>query len=191
MSKVVPFNSKEIERKNYVFKNRAVRIPAENLLFPCIGLYHQQTDILVASPGYERWYLQLSRTSAQRSPTLQKKAFNICSFLNFLLWHTGCDSINEVTVENLRDFLIDFRETADGDQRDPASWEKGISDVYSFLETYQKANPQLQYAYTVDNLITITAVRNMGSGRKAVIKETNKFFVKPPKKSKKKNRYLL
>lgn len=191
MNKVVSFNIREIERKNYIFRNRAIRIPAENILFPCICLYHQQSDIMVDSPGYERWYLQLSRTSAQRSPTLQKKAFNICSFLNFLLWHTGCDSINEVTVENLRDFLIDFRETADGESRDPANWEKGISDVYSFLETYQKANPQLQYAYTVDNLFTITAVRNMGSGRKAVIKETNKFFVKPPKQANKKNRYLL
>lgn len=191
MSKIVAFSSKESERNNYVFKNRAVRIPAENILFPCICLYHQQSDIMVHSPGYERWYLQLSRTSAQRSPTLQKKAFNICSFLNFLLWHTGCDSINEVTVENLRDFLIDFRETSDGEPRDPSSWEKGITDVYNFLDAYQKCNPHLQYSYSAEDLITTTAVRNMGSGRKAVIRETNKFFVKPPKKLKKKNRYLL
>lgn len=191
MSNVVPFSSKEIERKNYIFKNRAIRIPAENILFPCISLYDQQTDILVASPGYERWYLQLSKTTAQRSPTLQKKAFNICAFLNFLLWHTKCDSLNEVSVDILRDFLIDFRETTDGDQRDPASWEKGIADVYNFLETYQKCNPHLQYSYSTEELVTTTAVRNMGSGRKAVIRETNKFFVKPPKKTKKKNRYLL
>ena len=191
MSKVVPFSSKEIERKNYIFKNRAIRISAENILFPCISLYDQQTNILVASPGYERWYLQLSKTTAQRSPTLQKKAFNICAFLNFLLWHTDCDSLNEVTVDILRDFLIDFRETADGDQRDPASWEKGIADVYNFLETYQKCNPHLHYSYSTEKLVTTTAVRNMGSGRKAVIRETNKFFVKPPKKTKKKNRYLL
>ena len=191
MSKVVPFSSKEIERKNYIFKNRAIRIPAENILFPCISLYDQQTDILVASPGYERWYLQLSKITAQRSPTLQKKAFNICAFLNFLLWHTDCDSLNEVTVDMLRDFLIDFRETLDGEQRDPSSWEKGITDVYNFLETYQKCNPHLQYSYSTEELVTTTAVRNMGSGRKAVIRETNKFFVKPPKKTKKKNRYLL
>ena len=191
MSNVVPFSSKEIERKNYILKNRAIRIPAENILFPCISLYDQQTDILVASPGYERWYLQLSKTTAQRSPTLQKKAFNICAFLNFLLWHTKCDSLNEVSVDILRDFLIDFRETTDGDQRDPASWEKGIADVYNFLETYQKCNPHLQYSYSTEELVTTTAVRNMGSGRKAVIRETNKFFVKPPKKTKKKNRYLL
>lgn len=191
MSNVIPFSSKEIERKNYIFKNRAIRIPAENILFPCISLYDQQTDILVASPGYERWYLQLSKTTAQRSPTLQKKAFNICAFLNFLLWHTKCDSLNEVSVDILRDFLIDFRETTDGDQRDPASWEKGIADVYNFLETYQKCNLHLQYSYSTEELVTTTAVRNMGSGRKAVIRETNKFFVKPPKKTKKKNRYLL
>lgn len=191
MSKIVAFSTKEIERKNYIFRNRSVRIPAENILFPCIGLYDQQTDILVASPGYERWYLQLSRTSAQRSPTLQKKAFNICTFLNFLLWHTKCDSLNEVSVDILRDFLIDFRETTDGDQRDPASWEKGITDVYNFLETYQKCNSHLQYSYSAEDLITTTVVRNMGSGRKAMVRETNKYFVKPPKKTKKKNRYLL
>lgn len=191
MNKIVSINSRENERKKYIFRNRAVRIPAENILFPCISLYHLQTDVLVASPGYERWYLQLFRTSAQRSPTLQKKAFYICSFLNFLLWYTDCDSINEVTVENLRDFLIDFRETSDGAQRDPDSWQEGITDVYRFLETYQKCNPQLKYSYTMDDLITTTVVRNMGSRRKAVIRETNKFFVKPPKKTKKKNRYLL
>lgn len=191
MSKIVAFSTKEIERKNYIFRNRSVRIPAENILFPCIGLYDQQTDILVASPGYERWYLQLSRTSAQRSPTLQKKAFNICAFLNFLLWHTKCDSLNEVSVDILRDFLIDFRETTDGDQRDPDSWEKGITDVYNFLETYQKCNSHLQYSYSAEDLITTTVVRNMGSGRKAMVRETNKYFVKPPKKTKKKNRYLL
>ena len=146
MSKIVAFSSKESERKKYIFRNRAVRIPTENILFPCISLYDQQTDILVASPGYERWYLQMSKTTAQRSPTLQKKAFNICAFLNFLLWYTKCDSLNEVSIDILRDFLIDFRETTDGDQRDPSSWEKGITDVYKFLETYQKCNPHLQYA---------------------------------------------
>lgn len=191
MSKIVAFSSKESERKKYIFRNRAVRIPTENILFPCISLYDQQTDILVASPGYERWYLQMSKTTALRSPTLQKKAFNICAFLNFLLWHTKCDSLNEVSVDILRDFLIDFRETTDGDQRDPSSWEKGITDVYKFLETYQKCNPHLQHSYSAEDLITTAAVRNMGSGRKAVIRETNKFFVKPPKKTKKKNRYLL
>lgn len=191
MSKIVAFSSKESERKKYIFRNRAVRIPAENILFPCISLYDQQTDMLVAVPGYERWYLQMSKTTAQRSPTLQKKAFNICAFLNFVLWHTDCDSLNEVSVDILRDFLIDFRETTDGEPRDPASWEKGITDVYNFLDAYQKCNPHLQYSYSAEDLITTTAVRNMGSGRKAVIRETNKFFVKPPKKLKKKNRYLL
>lgn len=192
MSKIVAFSSKESERKKYIFRNRAVRIPAENILFPCIGLYYdQQTDILVAVPGYERWYLQLSKTTAQRSPTLQKKAFNICAFLNFVLWHTDCDSLNEVTVDILRDFLIDFRETIDGDQRDPASWENGITDVYNFLDAYQKCNPHLQYSYSPEKLVTTISVRNMGSGRKTVVRETNKFFVKPPKKTKKKNRYLL
>lgn len=188
MNKIIPFT---IDRKKYVFRNRPVKIMAENILFPCICLYHQETDTLVASPGYERWYLQLSRTSAQRSPTLQKKAFNISSFLNFLLWHTNCDSLNEVTVDMLREFLIDFRETSDGEQRDPVSWQRGIMDVYKFLEIYQKYNSHLQYSYLSEDLITTTIVRNMGSGRKTVVQETNKFFVKPPKKVKKKNRYLL
>lgn len=112
MNKIIPIT---IDRKRYVFRNRPVK--AENILFPCISLYDQQTGMLVASPGFERWYLQLAKTSAQRSPTLQKKAYNVCSFLNFLLWHTTCDSINEVTVDILRGFLSDFRETADGEQR--------------------------------------------------------------------------
>lgn len=186
MNKIIPIT---IDRKRYVFRNRPVK--AENILFPCISLYDQQTGMLVASPGFERWYLQLAKTSAQRSPTLQKKAYNVCSFLNFLLWHTTCDSINEVTVDILRGFLSDFRETADGEQRDPSSWQRGISDVYKFLENYQKCNTQLKYAYSVDDLFTVTTVRNIGSGRKAVVRETNKFFVKQPKKTKKKNRYLL
>ena len=63
MSKIVAFSSKESERKKYIFRNRAVRIPTENILFPCISLYDQQTDILVASPGYERWYLSADHTS--------------------------------------------------------------------------------------------------------------------------------
>ena len=191
MNKIISFTHKKDERKKYVFRNRAVKIKAENILFPCICLYDQETEFLVACPGYERWYLQLSRTTAQRSPTLQKKSYHICSFLNFILWHTDCDAINEITMDNIRGFLVDFRETADGNQRDPSSWQRGITDVYGFLETYQKYNPQLQYAYSAKDLITTTVVRTMGAGRKAVIKETNKFFVKAPKKTKKKNRYLL
>ena len=188
MNKIIPFT---IDRKKYVFRNRPVKIMAENILFPCICLYHQETDTLVATPGYERWYLQLSRISARRSPTLKKKSFNICSFLNFLLWHTTCDALNEVTIDILRAFLTDFKETADGELRDPSSWQRGIIDVYEFLENFQKCNIQLKFAYSVDDLFTTTTVRNIGSGRKAVIRETNKFFVKQPKKMKKKNRYLL
>lgn len=192
MNKVIPFTSRTAERKNYIFRNRPVKIQAENIFFPCISLYDRKTDILVAYPGFERWYLKLTEAEAMASSTLQKRAYNICSFLNFILWDTSCDGLNEVTLNDIRQFILKFKDVDTENVRDLQSWNRGIADVYNFLLRYYEYNKEiLDFAYLPEELFSINVVKDAKTGRKSIIRNYNKFSVKAPPKQKKKNRLLV
>lgn len=191
MSKIVAYAKKRIDRRDYVFKTRQLWIDAENIWFPCIGLYCKETNILVSCPGFERWYLKLTEAEAMASATLQKRSYNICSFLNFVLWNTACDSINGLTLNDIRDFIVDFKDN-NGVSRDLQSWNRGIADVYNFLLRFYEYNKDiLNFSYRPEELFTINVIKDSRTGRKSIIRNYNKFSVKAPAKYKKKNRLLV
>ena len=188
---IIDINRKKEERKKYTFKNKPVSIQLEEskILFPCIALY-DENDVAVGFPGYERWYLNLATLGSIKTFTIQKVAYHIMTFCNYLLWETKCDTISDITLEDIRGFLVHFKTRKDGEPRDPDGWRRGVGDVYNFLIQYQRYNPEFHYYYTPENLQTVTIIKD-AKRRKMIVKQNNRFSVQEPKKLKKKNRYLL
>ena len=183
-----------VMREKCVFKNRPVRIRMESgeiVPYPCIALYEMETDVPLGYPAYERWYLRLAESEQMRTATIRKKAFHICSFLNYLLWNTARNDVSEVTVDDIRGFLLYFRETSDGDERSPEDWHRCVGDVYDFLSCYKECNENsLEFGYDSSRLFRSETVMEDGSRRKIVIRSKNMFSVKPPVKTERKNRLL-
>ncbi|MBQ6856586.1 MAG: site-specific integrase [Lachnospiraceae bacterium] len=181
------------ERKQFVFKSVPVRIlvdGTDRLDFPCIGLYHRKTGIAAAHPGFERWYLKLKEARLQKSETLRKRSRNICSFLNYLLWETYIDRIEDISLDNIRGFLVSFRMTADETERDPAEWARGIEDVYWFLLEYIQHNENHGFRIRSEDLFMVEKIPNRRTKRDEILYNYNYLGVRPPKRHRKKNRFL-
>ncbi len=180
-------------RKAGIFINRSVQLRTEDggvKKFPCIVLCERDTGIPVGYPLYERWYLRLPETSQLSSESMRKKAFHVCSFLNYILWSTKCKSVNEVEINDLRGFLRSYRETDDGGQRSREDWERCIGDVYDFLSFYQECNKEiLTFGYDASRLIRSETIKD-SKNKKTVLKKYNYFAVEPPRKTVRKNRLL-
>lgn len=157
MANIIPFVCLEEERKAYKFINRPVLILREEkqVQYPCIGLFHRDTMEPIAYPLYERWYLELHKSEGLATATMRKRAIAICSFLNFLLWETSCNSLHEVTLNVIRDFLIRYKETEMGKQRSTRGWYEGVDAVYLFLTNYWEYNKDsFDFKITSDELLT-------------------------------------
>ena len=197
MANVIQFKSpQEIleNRKQYIFISKPVPIVTEDgntVHFPCIGLYHRETGIPVGYPKLEPYLYELNLSEMQATNTLKKKSYNLCAFLNYLIWNTQVDTINDVTYNDIRDFLVSFRKLDNGESRDPGSWYKGLQDVYDFLKNYYDYHREQHFSYDPTELVTTQVIRNVDTHRKSIVKRYNKLSIKPPRKYKTKNRQLL
>ena len=195
MADIRDFRKKSTNRKNYMFKNRPVIIKrdARTFSFPCIALYRQVSEELwlpSGFPQFERWYIGLDYADKSEI-TMNKKAYNICCFLNYLLWETHIEQISDVTVPTLRNFYASARFDRNGKQRAPGEWNRLAEDVSKFLINYHKRNADsFPFKYHPQELIKKGLVRNM-KNEKIQIDQVNKLGVKPPRKNQVKNRYLL
>lgn len=195
MSSIIQFQTPSERRSEFIFRVKKHRITTsedKQLDFPTIVLYHRETGVPVGYPGFERWLYEMNRVESMHSETLYKKAVYLCSFLNYILWHTTCDSISDVSLNTLRNFFVDFKENADGGPRDPQEWTRGIDFVTKFMNNYVNYNQDvMDFKMTSEDLITPVEIRIKDGRRTVVYDRGNKLFVKPPKKMKKKYRLLL
>lgn len=160
--------------------------------YPCIGLFHKDTMEPISYPCYERWYLELHKSEGLATATMRKRAIAICSLLNFLLWETNCNSLHEVTLNVIREFLIRYKETETGKQRSARGWYEGVDAVYLFLVNYWEYNKDsFDFQITRDKLITYQYVIDKETRKRKLAMTYNYLSVKPPKQLKKKNRVLL
>lgn len=192
---VISFYDITEERKHCKFVNRPLLIKEageKTISFPCIVLIDTTTNVALGYPQYERWLFSLNKAEGLSSATLRKKASSLCAFLNFLLWKTSCNSIHDVDLNTLRDFVADFRHKDDHTDRSVEGWNRGIADVYDFLASYFYHNSQtFTFQYNPSDLLSVQTVVNSQTKRKVVFRQYNKFSVRPPHKKKKKNRLLL
>lgn len=191
---ITPFFSIRNERKRYIFLNKPVTIRRNGILikFPCIGLYHKVTLESVAFPCFERWYFHLNKTEELATTTMRKRAVAISSFLNFILWETTCSYIHEITLGDIRQFLISYKDIGENKKRGQQGWYEGVSYVYDFLANYYIFNnEELTFSYTKEDLITGYRIKETKTGKRYVVQEYNYMSVNAPKQVKKKNRILL
>lgn len=162
MTRIIEFTPHYSKRNNFIFKNKGVTLPDDDgntKLYPCITLYDKKTGIPVCYPLYERWYLALNKDLS--SETMRQQAAYICTFLNFVLWNTDAGSLHELTINDIRAFLLDYRRTERGKDdpddfgRTKAGWNKGIGVIYAFLHCYWESNKdELEFSYSGDDLYT-------------------------------------
>ena len=192
---VTKFIRIEDERKNYIFRNKPVQIQREDgsVLFPCIVLYRREAvDVPVWYPRYERWYLQIQKAQSMAATTMRKKSIAVCAFLNYFLWETTYEHLSEITINDIRGFLVAYKTKEDGRPRSALGWHEGITCIFEFLaDYYNKNNEVFSFAYQYQDLVTERIVRDSQTKRKMFVKEYNYMAVKPPKQMTKKNRFLL
>lgn len=194
MSKITLFYNAKIERGKYIFKVKSVLLQKTggSVQFPCICLYQKETMEPVAYPRFERWYIPLNKAEEMMPTTLRKRSTAICTFLNFLLWETNCAYIHEITLNDIRQFLIKYQTKENGEKRSSQGWYEGIAFIYEFLGEYYIHNKMMfAFAYKYEDLISMQSIRNTSTRRKITVKEYNYLSVKAPKQLKKKNRMLL
>lgn len=185
-----------VARQEYKFVNQPVLIKQWNrcLLFPCIVLCHVATKTTVAYPCFERWYIKLNEAEEMAPSTLRKRAAAVCQFLNHVLWRTNCSMLYEISLNELRDFLVEYKTCSTGEERSKEGWNEGVAHVYDFLTCYYMCHKNIfEFRYTADQLITIQRVGKSFDGhrRSVVVKQYNHLYVKAPKRLTRKNRLLL
>ena len=191
-------------RSDYIFKNRPVIFQDWNgegfkVSIPCIVLCHRKTDVAIAYPGFERWYLSWVETTARDTETYRKKARAIVAFLNYILWNSPVFHLQHVTLMDIVGFLKDHRVTNPKGKRkppsarDPVEWRRDIITVYSFLVSFHKYNhTRLHFSYDpVDLFREGTSIQyKWGRMTRKDTLKCNYLGVSRPSKTHRKQRFL-
>lgn len=201
VQKIVPLHVDEQMRRQYRFRN--VPVPkkignTDTVLIPCISFYriiplYQKTYFLyIATPNYERWYLNLYESEGQKTATLMKRSYTICTFLNYMLYHTSCNAVHELTLSHIRGFIEFYKKNKDGQVRSADSWREGIAVVHQFLIRYQEENKNVfSFSYHASDLYTTAFSYQPGKRQNQVVHKYNKLSVASPGFKKKKYRFLV
>lgn len=195
MSSIIQFQTPSERRSEFIFRVKKHRITTsedKQLDFPTIVLYHRETGVPVGYPGFERWLFEMNKVEENESVTLKKKATHLCAFLNYLLRDTKCNTIADISLKDIRGFLIEFREVSDDVPRDPQEWARGVTDVMRFLRNYVAYNNgTMDFKVTPEDLVTPVRLSRKGGKQIIITDRANKLYVKPPKKTHRKYRLLL
>lgn len=195
MTKEYSFPSLQSERGKYVFLSKPVKVDRgeEIVDFPCIVLCRKgAVDVPVWYPLFERWYISSNNAGIMASSTLRKRSCAVCAFLNYLLHKTTCGYIHEITLNDIRRFLISYKIKEDGQERSSRGWDEGVAYVYDFLANYYLHHEdKFDFGYKYEDLITKQAARNKNTGRLIVVNDYNHLAVKAPRQLTTKNRLLL
>ncbi|MBE6997303.1 MAG: hypothetical protein E7427_03935, partial [Ruminococcaceae bacterium] len=158
----------------------------DEIIVPCIALYDTDTDALICCPCLETWYLYLDEERPKERTTIRRRAINITRFLNYLLHETPILDLSSVNRIILHSFLESCKDV------DPDTWSRIKSDVFNFLSVYyccNQNNDKLTFQYSLTDLLSKTGFlpKNWTNNDE---QKYSSLGVKPPKKTKKKNRYF-
>lgn len=199
MSKILNFDSYKIDRSKYEFKTENALLHDEygNLrLYFCIVLIDIVTGDVVAHTGLEKYVVDLSYTNSISESTHRYAMSRVKNFLNYIIHETNINALNEITVNEIRGFLIKSRTDESDNEIKSESFGKIKTDIFNFLENYYKYHrDEVEFGYNGDDLrkITIVSDANAKKRRKSVIKENKALYVKAPNKndSKRRNRVIM
>ncbi len=187
-------NKNQIDkRKNFQFKTKSIEIIDEEgnkTFFPCICLFEKQTNILVWITGYERYIKNLYKLSRS---TREKRAKEICHFLNYWLHETTINHINECDIDVIAEYLkYSKRKNTESDVK-VNTWETRRNTVLFFLRDYYKSNKDgMMFKYSSDQIGEFRLVRDKRNKKIEYLDLSDDLDVKPPCKNNnsKKNRYI-
>lgn len=194
MNNIISFNTFKIDRSKYKFLTKNILLHDEygnQRLYYCIVLIESESKNVVCRTGLEKYVIDLSCVDVIGESTYRVAMSRVTAFLNYLLHNTNINSINEVSVNEIRGFLINSRIKTNGEEVKGDTWKRTQKDVFVFLENYYKYNHEsIEFGYKGDDLRDITIVRNKDArhNKKYVITEYKALNVKAPKANDHKHR---
>jgi len=190
MNGVININSYKVDRKKYSFNSKSVVLNDEygkKTLYPCVVLIEINTKRVVSFTGLERYIIDINRSETSNIIAISR----VKSFLNYILHNTHINSLNELTLKEIRDFLMFTRVKKNGEEKKSLTWIKTQNEVYDFLINYYENNKNIcDFGYSDKELRNKTDYENFRRKYGPKCKELNNdnLKVKPPKKNDNKRR---
>lgn len=151
---ILNLNDYRGNREEYVFKFSKEKFKlknGKNIYLPLISLYDKQTDLIMMTPAYERWYIDGSDIGVKAWQTFAKRAYYICVFLNYVLENTNHNSLHEVSEDDMWLFEQALHVKQSGKKRDAREVKRGIALVKEFLgEFYRHNKDMFEFHYNPD-----------------------------------------
>ncbi|WP_044914146.1 tyrosine-type recombinase/integrase [Butyrivibrio sp. WCE2006] len=194
MEKIVEISKYKIDRKRYEFKYKAVLLQDEQnkpRKWFCIVLQDAITNDIVEFTGLEKYVLDLSCTDSLSEKTYEIAMARVVMFLNYILNDTSICSLHEVTINDIRNYLLMKRKNKYGEDIKSDSWGRIRKDIFVFLENYYRYNKEtLPFCYNTENIREIIIVKEKNSrlSRKHVVSRYKALNIKPPKGNDNKHR---
>ena len=180
-------------RRRFRFTTRDIRvyIDGERETKPYFVMIHNDTGIPVLYPELESFISEADK-GVSSGRTLSKKAKAITSLLNYILHETMLGSINELTENDIRNYLVFRKNKSNGKEVEADTWNREKNTVLSFLHDYYRRNKErLDFKYIGDEIFQVEY--RWDEYRRRTFKQikTDNLYVKPPKGDhRRKNRSL-
>lgn len=197
MGKILYLPNADSHRNDFAFATKSIlRLDEEGNLrrFYFIVLTHVPTKTLVCRTGLERYVINLSDTEKSEETTRIAMS-RVVSFLNYFLHETNLNQIHQISINEVRRFLIYGKKTLNGQEKKKDSWSRTKNDVIKFLENYYNHNNKnLPFRYTKTDFASdfIIKISSKGSPKKRIVKDYKALNVKAPheRECEHKNRFL-
>lgn len=156
MGKIVKFQSRKEKREEYEYRLKSILLNDEDgspRLHFFIVLANRETNETICFTRLERFVIDLANNGRTLSETTIRTAmYRVLSFLNFILHNTEINSLNMISEDDIRRFLLWSMKKEDGQTMKRNSWEKKKADVLRFLENYYKYNHNsVEFNYCADD----------------------------------------
>ena len=187
MGTVISFEKCKTNRAQYEFKYKSVLLNNENgkrCIYFVIILIERDTKNVVSYTGFERYVVDLSKVEDLSESTYRIAVSRVVKFLNFVLYETKITKLNEITANEIRQFLISIKIKPNGKEMKSDSWNRTKKDVFVFLENYYKYNyERVDFSYTSDELSEnrVITTSNGRYSKRIIISENKSLYVNPPK----------
>lgn len=186
MNKIIKFKANQIERTKYMFKAKNILLHSEDgtqRLFFCIVLIEKKTKDIVAFTGLEKYVVDSNIIYIINESTYRYSISRVINFLNFILYNTKINKINEISIEEIREFLKLSQKKPNGEDKKSDTWERIRNDIFVFLKNYYKYHAdKIDFKYNINDLIQTTIIKekNAKQIRRIAINNYNSLNVKAP-----------
>lgn len=194
MNNIISFNTFKIDRNKYQFITKNILLHDEygnQRLYYCIVLVESESKNVVCRTGLEKYVIDLSCADVIGESTYRVSMSRVTAFLNYLLYNTNINTIYEVSVNEIRGFLLKSRTKPNGEEVKGDTWRRIQKDVLVFLENYYKYNHEtVGFSYKGDDFRNTKVIKNQDGKRnkKYMVAEYKIFNVKAPKANDHKHR---